>query len=46
MTWSANPRLTIDANIGLVRTDDHLPKGDQDVDGFLFAGDFGSPLSA
>jgi TonB-linked SusC/RagA family outer membrane protein len=45
MTWLANPRLTLDANVGLVRTDDHLPKGDQDVDGFLFAGDFGSPLS-
>jgi hypothetical protein len=44
-SWSTAPSMSIDANFGLVRTKDRLPKGDQDTMGFLLGGDFGSPLS-
>jgi len=44
-TWIATPKLSLDASVSLARMDDKLPKGDQDSNGFLLGGDFGSPAS-
>ncbi len=44
-TWIATPKVSVDASVSVARMDDKLPKGDQDTDGFLLGGDFGSPLS-
>src|SRR5207244_5489519 len=44
-SWNVGSRLGVEASVGLARIDDRLPKGDQDVLGFLIAGDFGSPLT-
>jgi TonB-linked SusC/RagA family outer membrane protein len=45
MNLIASPRLTIDGSIGLVRSDDRLPQGDQSSYGYLLGGDLGSPLT-
>lgn len=44
-TWNATPKLSLDASIYVARMDDKLPKGDQDSNGFMLGGDFGSPTS-
>jgi len=44
-TWIATPKLSLDASVSVARMDDKLPKGDQDTQGFLLGGDFGSPAS-
>jgi TonB-linked SusC/RagA family outer membrane protein len=41
----ASPRLTIDGSIGVVRSADRLPQGDQSAYGYLLGGDLGSPLT-
>jgi hypothetical protein len=41
----ASPRLTIDGSVGLVRSDDRLPQGDQSAYGYLLGGGLGSPLT-
>jgi len=41
----ASSRLTIDGSIGVVRSDDRLPQGDQSAYGYLLGGGLGSPLT-
>ena len=42
---AASPTLSIDASVGLMRSDDRLPQGDQSSYGYLLGGDLGSPLT-
>jgi TonB-linked SusC/RagA family outer membrane protein len=45
LTWTATPKLSINLNIGLLRSDDKLAQGDQSSYGYLIMGDFGSPAT-
>ena len=41
----ASQTVTFDASVGLMRSDDRLPQGDQSSYGYLLGGDLGSPLT-
>jgi TonB-dependent starch-binding outer membrane protein SusC len=43
--WTVSPRMSLEAGVGLVRADDHLPQGDQSSYSYTIGGYFGSPLS-
>jgi TonB-linked SusC/RagA family outer membrane protein len=44
--WTANPKMSLDASIGLARADDKLAKGDQDTYSYMLNGEWGQPASS
>ena len=44
-TFAPTPRLTFDAGMGLVRTENELPRSDQDAYGYYIQSILGSPLT-
>ena len=44
--WTANPKMSLDASIGLTRADDKLAKGDQDTYSYMLNGEWGQPASS
>ena len=43
--WTASPKWSLDASIGLVRANDKLAKGDQDTHSFMLNGQWGQPTA-
>lgn len=43
--WTASPKWSLDASVGLNRADDHLAKGDQDTYSYMLNGEWGQPTS-
>ena len=43
--WTASPKWSLDASVGLVRADDKLAKGDQDTHSFMLNGEWGQPTA-
>lgn len=44
--WTASPKISVDASIGVSRADDKLAKGDQDTYSYMLNGEWGSPVSS
>jgi TonB-linked SusC/RagA family outer membrane protein len=44
--WTASPKWSLDASVGLIRADDKLAKGDQDTHSFMLNGEWGQPALA
>ncbi|MEP6492467.1 MAG: SusC/RagA family TonB-linked outer membrane protein [bacterium] len=44
--WVANPKMSVDASVGLTRADDKLAKGDQDTYSYMLNGEWGQPASS
>ena len=43
--WTASPKWSLDASVGLIRADDKLAKGDQDSFSFMLNGEWGQPTA-
>lgn len=43
--WAASPKLSIEGGVGMGRTANELPQGDQSAFGYLIGGGLGSPLT-
>ena len=44
--WTASPKISVDASIGVSRADDKLAKGDQDTYSYMLNGEWGAPVSS
>ena len=44
--WTASPKMSIDAGVGLTRADDKLAKGDQDTYSYMLNGEWGQPATS
>ncbi|HTE45293.1 MAG TPA: SusC/RagA family TonB-linked outer membrane protein [Gemmatimonadaceae bacterium] len=44
--WTASPKMSVDASVGLTRADDKLAKGDQDTYSYMLNGEWGQPVAS